>query len=138
MCFRCASESGIMVVRWHDNNVVTVVSSQDGVAPQKTVHRWSKAQNARIVVQQPYAITRYNQCMGGTDLMDQRIANYRIKLRSRKWWYALFKWGMDAAMSNAHYIHKSLPSTRSVDLLSFRRSVATTWLRRYGKINFAL
>ena len=66
--------------------------------------------------------------------MDQRIAKCRIKMRSRKWWYALFKWGIDATMSNAHCIHRSLCSTKDMDLSSFRRSSVTTWLQRYGLI----
>ena len=73
--------------------------------PQQNLFIAVKVHKSRIVVQQPHVIARYNQFMGGTDIMDQRVTKYPIKIGGRKWWYALFKWGIhvDAAMSIGHY-----------------------------------
>ena len=122
----------ISVIRWNDNSVITIASSQHGCEPAKQVMRWSKAEKKRIAVDQPHSLVKYNASMGGTDLMDQRIASYRTQIRSRKWWYTLFRWGLDAAICNAFVVFRRMPSTDRLDLLAFRRSVAMTWLRWYG------
>ena len=37
----------------------------------------------------PKIIHSYNRCMGGVDLFDQFVANYRIRIRSKKWWWRI-------------------------------------------------
>lgn len=74
----------IMVVRWLDNNVVTIASTSSGVNPQATVKRYSRASRSIVQVLQPRLITNYINSMGGTDLMDENINRFRIGLRSKK------------------------------------------------------
>ena len=55
----------------------------------------------------PYATHKYNKCMGGTEQQDQNVNKYRISIRTKKWWWALFSLGIDVAIQNSWllYIH---------------------------------
>ncbi|CAG5000412.1 unnamed protein product [Parnassius apollo] len=49
--------SGICAVRWNDNSVVTLLSSEYGVEPIRTARRYSAAQKQRVNVPQPTMCT---------------------------------------------------------------------------------
>ncbi|KAI4469524.1 transposase is4 [Holotrichia oblita] len=72
---------GILFVKWTDNNVVTVGSTCHGVAPIANVRRYSQAEKKYVQVTRPSLVGSYNNYMGGTDLMDENIACYRIGIR---------------------------------------------------------
>jgi hypothetical protein len=88
--FRHDKNTGVVVVRWHDNSVVTVASNCYGVEPYGQAQRWSYAENKRVAIQQPHLIAQYNCNMGGVDRMVQNIAVYRISIRSKKMVVAIF------------------------------------------------
>ena len=85
-------------------------------------------------VQQPCVVKFYNQNMGDTDRMDQNVSNYRIQIRSKKWWWALFD-VPDVAMQNAWLRYRLSDSfvSRPLDLLEFRREVCQIYLQRFAK-----
>jgi len=62
--FRHDKNTGVVVVRWHDNSVVTVASNCYGVEPYGQAQRWSYAENKRVAIQQPHLIAQYNCNMG--------------------------------------------------------------------------
>lgn len=68
--------------------------------------------------------------MGGTDLMDENVARYRISIRGKKWWWCLFSWLVDTAVHNAWQLHKK--SGGGMAQLTFRREIATSYLRTFG------
>ena len=49
----------------------------------------------------PNAIAMYNQYMGGANRMDQNLGLYRIAIRTKKWWWPLFAFLVEAAEHNA-------------------------------------
>ena len=59
------SESGTVLVRWHDNNVVTVASNCHGVLPTCQTKRWSNKEKKSIMVQQPLMNAAYNNIWVG-------------------------------------------------------------------------
>ena len=71
--------------------------------PEKkfNANRYVKNEGGYITVEMPAPLHYYNKCMGGMDLFDQCLANYRCTIRSKKWWWTLFQWGVDAARTNA-------------------------------------
>ncbi|XP_036340519.1 piggyBac transposable element-derived protein 3-like [Rhagoletis pomonella] len=71
-------KSYITLIRYNDNNVVTVASSCEGVAPMGSAQRWSSNQKRKIAIQQPSCIQQYNRYMGGTDRLDQNVGCYRM------------------------------------------------------------
>ena len=79
----------------------------------------------------PQMIHCYNRFMGGVDLIDQFIANYRIRIRSKKWWWLFFSWSVDACLINAWLMYKSVKKS-SILLLEFRREIPQQALKQHG------
>ena len=131
---RLDSNSNIVVVRWHDNSVVTLASKCHGVEPVGSAQRWSSAEKRRVDVPQPYVVSQYNKYMGGVDRMDQNIATYRISIRYRKWWWPLFAYLLDVAMQNAWIIYRQTEGARHrpLDQLEFRRDICSMYYTRYS------
>ena len=59
--------ANIPIVRWNDNQVVTLASNHSLSSPTSTCRRYSWVQRSRINVPQPHAVQKYNQYMGGVD-----------------------------------------------------------------------
>jgi DNA excision repair protein ERCC-6 len=130
------SENSLVICCWNDNSVVSVISNCEGVEPLTVVTRYSAAERKRIKISEPRLIGSYNDHMGGTDRMDQNVAKYRINIRSKKWWWPLFLWGIDVALQNAWLLYRNMQQRYVTedpdDFLEFRRSVALTFLQKYG------
>ncbi|KAJ8967162.1 hypothetical protein NQ314_003050 [Rhamnusium bicolor] len=90
--------NGILLVRWVDNNIVSMVSTTYGISPLEEVKRYSQAQKKNIQIPRPPATGKYNSSLGGTELMDKNISRYRIVIGCKKWWRNLFTWLVDAAI----------------------------------------
>ncbi|KAJ8954297.1 hypothetical protein NQ318_005880, partial [Aromia moschata] len=123
--------SGILLVRWLDNSVVTMASTNAGVSPVGSVKRFSQAEKRNILVDRPYCVAKYNQNVGGTDLMDECISSYRVGVRSKKWYWNIFTWLLDAAINNAWLLYRKHHS-KTKNLL-FRRESVQVYLARYGE-----
>lgn len=54
----------------------------------------------------PHVIYVYNHTMGGVDLFDNAINNYRIRVRGKKWYWALLTHALDTGMVNAWKLHR--------------------------------
>ncbi|KAJ8931731.1 hypothetical protein NQ314_015321 [Rhamnusium bicolor] len=67
--------------------------------------------------------------MGGTDQMDNNISCYRIGIRSKKWYWPIFTYLIDAAIQNAWILYRK--SGRKITQLEFRRNLSQTYLTRY-------
>ncbi|KAF2879462.1 hypothetical protein ILUMI_26709 [Ignelater luminosus] len=106
-------ENNIVCVKWRDNSVVTVLSNKYGIAPVRK------------------AASCYNQSMGGVDLMDNNISNYRIGFRGKKWYIPILFWTFDVCMNNAWILSRHLE--KQMDNLEFRRVAAISVLQKYGK-----
>ncbi|KAF2892414.1 hypothetical protein ILUMI_13760, partial [Ignelater luminosus] len=77
------TKTGLLVVRWHDNPVVTMALTIHGINPIHWVKRYSQAKKKIIQVPKPYLIWQYNKYMGGTNRMDENLAQYRIGVRGK-------------------------------------------------------
>jgi len=103
---RTDSEGVITVVGWNDNRSVYVASNAIGSQPTCQVSRRCRASKSRISVEQPQLIKMYNRHMGGVDRCDQNISTYRISIRSKKWWWALFAWIPDMVLQNCWILYR--------------------------------
>ena len=119
---------GLSASRWSDNSVVTVMSNTYGHEPTTSVERWSASENRKVTIQRPASITHYNQHMGGVDLLDSYIATYRIKIKSKKWWWAHFKNNISILAVSSFKLWKQANPDETRDFLYFIRYVATAWL----------
>ncbi|KAL4132154.1 hypothetical protein QTP88_009361 [Uroleucon formosanum] len=124
-------KKGILLVRWMDNAVVTMASTDVGTEKVSSVKRYSQKHKKHINVSRPKLIAQYNQYMGGTDQMDQNIATYRIGVRGKKWWWPIFTWLLEIPMNNSWTLYKKANS-KQITQLEFRRELVQKYLQRYG------
>lgn len=127
------TKNEITMVRWKDNNVVTMGTNFDDIEPLGKVKRWCKIRKQKVDVNILKMFVNYNKGMGGVDQMDQSISLYRISIKGKKWWWVIFTYLLDMAISNAWRLHVLLSKTKQeityMDQLSFRRIIARTYLR---------
>lgn len=126
------NDSRLLFVRWKDNNTVTMATNYDSLEPIGRVKRWSAIAKARIDVPQPKIFSIYNQSMGGVDLYDQSVNNYRIAIRSKKWWWVLFTVQINMAVVNAWRLSQ-LACDRTLSLLEFQRAIVVHYLAIYQR-----
>ena len=100
------SNSKTVLVRWHDNGIVTLVSSYIGSELGDPVKRWSKEKNAKIDVPCPKIVAKYNQHMGGVDLCDMLLALYRIQLGTCKWYMHLMYYLLGICIVNGWLLYR--------------------------------
>lgn len=48
--------------------------------------RYDRKQRKMVAIEQPYLVNQYNKYMGGVDLFDNAMNNYRIRVRGKKWY----------------------------------------------------
>ena len=130
------AKSGMIVVKWNDNNVVHAVSNKVGVHPLQTARRWSRTDGKKVEIGQPNLIKHYNQTMGGVDRMDQNVEKYRTAIRSKKWWWPIFGYCVDLCVQQAWHLHRIQNDSQSKknDLLYLRRSIARSLMARAPRL----
>ena len=108
--------TGITLVRWHDNSIVTLASNCFGVEPIQKAKRWSQNQKKSIEVSQPYLVQMYNKHMGGVDQLDHNISKLRIGMRIKKWWWPMFSWLLNVSMQNAWLVYRRIAEEQDLDI----------------------
>ena len=121
---------GIHCVSWMDNSVVTLLSNCTGPYPLDNVERYSGEKKKKVSVPRPGLIKLYNNAMGGVDLLDGAVAQYRIKIRSKKWWWPHFSNALGIMVGAAWKIWKAGNPTEDQSLLFFVRSIVTSYLHK--------
>ncbi|KAJ8875858.1 hypothetical protein PR048_023761 [Dryococelus australis] len=87
---------GISTVAWRDNNMVYTLSNEHGVQSVQYDNRYSFKEKKSLQVRQPNTIHKYNKLiMGGVDLLDNKISNYIIGIRGKKWYIPIAFWLFD-------------------------------------------
>lgn len=120
----------IVVVQWYDLKAVLLASTSLGTQPTDECRRWSKKDSKYVQVQRPYIVARYNDCMGGIDLIDRMISYYRIQARSKKWTVRVILHFFDLAMANSWILYRR-------DQTYFNRPLRKTKQFHDFKIEFA-
>lgn len=123
-------ENEISIIRWNDSSVVTVISNCDSLEPLVPVRRYSRKEKKEISVPQPNCIQKYNCFMGGVDLHDNAVANYRIGIRGKKWWWPLFINMIDSAVVNAWKLHRFVYNEDPISQIDFRSQIVRCLLRK--------
>lgn len=120
----------MLLVRWNDNRPVTVVTNHVPIQPVTKVKRYSSVHRRAVHVEMPGPFQAYNQHMGGVDLFDQSFNNYKVRIRSKKWWWPLFVYFLNTSAINAWRLYISLKG--QIPLLDFLRSVSSQLIRCHG------
>ena len=72
------------VVKWLDTKSVMMISTNGSGSPTNTVNvkRRQKGQEGKVDVKAPAMVQRYNKCMRGTYLLDQKTTIYSFDSKS--------------------------------------------------------
>jgi len=73
----------------------------------------------------------YNTHLCGRDSFDQAVLAYLIKIRSRKWYFPLFSWALNALLANSWRFYQQLVSFNAF-LLDYTREIVMTLSGRCG------
>lgn len=66
--------------------MVTVATNNGMIKLLAGAKRYNRKEKKAVSIPQPKVIAGYNQHMGGVDLHDNGICNYRINVKGKKWW----------------------------------------------------
>ena len=129
------TSTNMAAVRWKDNKVVNILSTFVGKQPVQKVKRYSKNAKKQIEIEQPKVVSVYNRNMGGVDRLDQNLAAYIINLRSKKWWWPLFRFCIDVAINNAFQLYRTKKLDEgeiAIDNLEFRRRIVESYYKDFS------
>ncbi|CAG4973430.1 unnamed protein product [Parnassius apollo] len=119
----------ILCVKWHDINVVCLLTNFDSVEPLVKTNRYSKKEKAKVAVNQPMLIHNYNKNMGGVDKHDWLISKYPICFRGKKCYWSFVIRILDMSLVNAWIIYNQINKDETIPLLDFRRRVCFAWTK---------
>ena len=111
----------VSAVKWNDNQCVVVATNYADVNTMTKTKRWNSSVKKLVEVPQPTVVASYNAHMGGVDLVDRFLSDYRPVVVSKKWWWVLFSNFINLKMVAAWRLHVFCGGT--FDQLSFRRFV---------------
>jgi hypothetical protein len=133
-CFSFKVDKKLLVLKWHDNSIVSLASNCHGVIPIHKVDRVGSVDGKRskIKVECPAIVQYYNKYMGGVDRFDENVDSMRVALRGKKWWFPLFAFGLDASCHNAWQLMKTDSVDNSMTYCQFRRIITQVYLKKYG------
>ena len=81
---------------------------------------------SHVYILLPHVDKAYYKHMGGLDLFNRFISDYRLRMRSKKWWWRLFAYFQNISVVAGWRIHKVLGGTLSH--FQFRRQIVrTSW-----------
>lgn len=95
---------GINYVLWHDSKEALLMDTVFGPIQERYDRkaRWERP-TQRLMPQQFHA---YNDRYYGVDLVDQFITYYNLNNRQSKYWWPVFLWCIQLAMSNAFVVYR--------------------------------
>lgn len=127
------SSDGILIARWKDNSIVTILSTDVGVEPLGEIDRYSKEVKKKVPVTCPYVIAKYNSRMGGIDKSDMLTHLYKTPFKAKKYYMRLFAYILDLIVCNAWILYKRdclALQCKCMPLKRFRLDIST-WLRSF-------
>ncbi|KAI3366108.1 hypothetical protein L3Q82_009927 [Scortum barcoo] len=119
-CSYVLSDDGILAVRWKDNKVVTLLSTDMGVQPMSSVSRYCSDTKRKEDVTCPALIKSYNANIGGIDKSDMLVHLYRTPMKSKRWYMRLFAYAVDVSITNAWVMYRRDCKSLDVDGLSLK------------------
>ena len=109
-----ATDSKYLVVSWLDNKFVTCATNYVTCNPVSTAQRWSNSAKKLVDVPMSKPFEDCNKQMSGVDLFDQFVSTYRVRIRSKKWWWPFFAWAVNASMANAWNLSRTVQKQKKL------------------------
>ena len=91
---------------WQDSRIVNLLSTYQCSRDEVTRSSKVEGRYRELVVTRPSIIGEYNYGMSGTDKIDQKIAYYRIRLKTMHWKRKIYAHLMNIAIVNIHILFK--------------------------------
>lgn len=113
----------ISTVSWYDNKVVSTLSTYVGSQPTGSKRRFFRSEKCYKTIDCPHSILKYNEYMGGVDLLDSMLGFYRIKIRSKKWYLRIFFHMLDMCTVNSWLLWRRQENSY-MPLADFKTAVA--------------
>ena len=123
-----SSADSIEIVRWNDNSVVTLGSNAYGLMPLGQAKRWKKGKG-QVSVEQPAVIGHYNRGMGGVDLVDRALSDFRPSIHGKKWYWPLVVNALNIAFVYSWRLFR-IVAGESMEQKLYRRQIVSILLRR--------
>ena len=123
------ANSGVCVVKWHDNSIVQLVSNYSGPSLGDDVRRWSKKDKLFTQVPCPKMVREYNAHMGGVDLCDMLLELYRVRRRTVKSYMHIFYYCVGVSIVNGWLLYRrhmdqmKVPKKKQKTLLKFHQGI---------------
>ena len=133
------SNSGIITVRWYDNNCVQIISNYLANEAGENARRWNKKNTSFVEVERSMIVQVYHANMGGVDLCDILLSLYRIRQRTNKYFFHIVYYLLEISVTNGwllyrrHQNQKSIPEKDQLSMLEFQTDIAND-LRSDGKL----
>ena len=118
----------ISIVKWKDNQVVCLASNFEPLEPISSAKRWNSVEKKKTDIPQPHVVASYNKYMGGVDLLDRFLSQYRPKIKGKKWWWPFFTNTLNMAVVAAWRIHRECKG--KLTQLEFLREITTSLMKR--------
>lgn len=100
------SDEKMSIIQWYDMKAVILASTLLQIEPLGECRRWSKKEARYVQVSRPNIVKKYNECMGGIDLIDRMISYYRMGARSRKWTVKTIFHLFDLGIANSWILYR--------------------------------
>lgn len=106
--------------------------------PTTTVKRRVHGSGVKVNITCPEIVVKYNKCMGGVDLMDQKKVCYEVDRKAKiKYYLRLYFDILDIAMSNSYIIYCKLHESKRIEgtllsSLEFRQVVARSLIGSFS------
>ena len=120
-----------------DNKAITMASTKNTVVPLENCKRYSRSEQCYLEIPQPNVVRRYNEFMGGVDLLNRLIACYRSKHRTKKWPVRVFEHFMDSAVVNGWIQYRqdcvilNVKKNDILDLAGFKMRIAECLIKGF-------
>jgi hypothetical protein len=131
--FSCRTDTftGVTLVKWNDNNVVTVGSNIFQAEPIGQVQRYSQAEKKKVTIERPALVKEYNGGMGNVDVFDGHVASYRISIRGKKWWWPHFINTLDCLKAASYSLYLIVCNDeKTLSYLEFIRRITLSYVKR--------
>ena len=87
------------------------------------VKRYCQRKKKKISCLQPFCFYKYNQGMGGVDLLDRFISQYRPTIQAKKYYWSLFVNCIEMLKWLRGGLHVTVGTSTRLEFLEFIRSL---------------
>ncbi|XP_049832805.1 piggyBac transposable element-derived protein 1-like [Schistocerca gregaria] len=118
----------ITLLRRKDSSQVTLVTNvlDESILGKSICLRWNRESRKKVSIPQPSRVQEYNHHMEGVDFFDNQRSLYRIRIRSKKWYWPMIRLCLNGAVVNMWILYRQLNNNAS--LLEFTRRIALSIL----------